>query len=146
MKKRTFLASTLVLLLVTAGWAQNRKEYLLEKNWKFIRTDEPDQKNAAFDDSKWQTVTVPHDWAIYGPFSALNDQQKVAITQDGQKEAMEHAGRTGGLPFVGVGWYRNTGNLPAYEAGKRVTLVFDGAMANSQVFVNGRKVGEWPYG
>ena len=146
MKKRTFLASTLVLLLVTAGWAQNRKEYLLEKNWKFIRTDEPDQKNAAFDDSKWQTVTVPHDWAIYGPFSALNDQQKVAITQDGQKEAMEHAGRTGGLPFVGVGWYRNTGNLPAYEAGKRVSLVFDGAMANSQVFINGKKVGEWPYG
>ena len=146
MKKRTFLASTLVLLLVTAGWAQNRKEYLLEKNWKFNRTDEPDQKNAAFDDSKWQTVTVPHDWAIYGPFSALNDQQKVAITQDGQKEAMEHAGRTGGLPFVGVGWYRNTGNLPAYEAGKRVTLVFDGAMANSQVFINGKKVGEWPYG
>ena len=146
MKKRTFLASTLVLLLVTAVWAQNRKEYLLEKNWKFIRTDEPDQKNAGFDDSKWQTVTVPHDWAIYGPFSALNDQQKVAITQDGQKEAMEHAGRTGGLPFVGVGWYRNTGNLPAYEAGKRVTLVFDGAMANSQVFINGKKVGEWPYG
>ena len=146
MKKRTFLASTLVLLLVTAGWAQNRKEYLLEKNWKFIRTDEPDQKNAGYNDSKWQTVTVPHDWAIYGPFSALNDQQKVAITQDGQKEAMEHAGRTGGLPFVGVGWYRNTGNLPAYEAGKRVTLVFDGAMANSQVFINGKKVGEWPYG
>ena len=146
MKKRTFLASTLVLLLVTAGWAQNRKEYLLEKNWKFIRTDEPDQKNAGYNDSKWQTVTVPHDWAIYGPFSALNDQQKVAITQDGQKEAMDHAGRTGGLPFVGVGWYRNTGNLPAYEAGKRVTLVFDGAMANSQVFINGKKVGEWPYG
>ena len=146
MKKRTFLASTLVLLLVTAGWAQNRKEYLLEKNWKFIRTDEPDQKNAGYNDSKWQTVTVPHDWAIYGPFSALNDQQKVAITQDGQKEAMKHAGRTGGLPFVGVGWYRNTGNLPAYEAGKRVTLVFDGAMANSQVFINGKKVGEWPYG
>ena len=56
MKKRTFLASTLVLLLVTAGWAQNRKEYLLEKNWKFIRTDEPDQKNAAFDDSKRLTA------------------------------------------------------------------------------------------
>ncbi len=126
--------------------AQIRQHYLLEKNWKFIRTDEPDQKNAGYNDSKWQTVTVPHDWAIYGPFSALNDQQKVAISQDGQKEAMEHAGRTGGLPFVGVGWYRNTGNLPAYEAGKRVTLVFDGAMANSQVFINGKKVGEWPYG
>ena len=51
-------------------------------------------------------MTVPHDWAIYGPFSSQNDKQEVAIAQDGQTEAMEHAGRTGGLPFVGVGWYR----------------------------------------
>ena len=126
--------------------AQIRQHYLLEKNWKFIRTDEPAQQNAGYDDSNWQDVRVPHDWAIYGPFSPHNDKQNVAILQDGQTEASEHAGRTGGLPFVGVGWYRNTGNLPAYEAGKRVTVIFDGAMANSQVFVNGRKVGVWPYG
>ena len=50
-----------------------------------------------------RSVTVPHDWAIYGPFSSQNDKQEVAIAQDGQTEAMEHAGRTGGLPFVGVG-------------------------------------------
>ena len=146
MKKRHVLLTALVLFFIAGITAQNRREYLLEKNWKFIRTDNPDQKNAVYDDSKWQTVTVPHDWAIYGPFSINNDKQNIAITQDGQKAAMEHAGRTGGLPFVGVGWYRNTGNLPAYEAGKRVTLLFDGAMANSQVFVNGKKVGEWPYG
>ena len=146
MIKKTSVFIVLATFLVLNMYSQNRTEYLLEKNWKFIRTDEPEQKNAAYDDSKWQTVTVPHDWAIYGPFSIHNDQQNVAISQDGQKEAMEHAGRTGGLPFVGVGWYRNTGNLPAYEAGKRVTVIFDGAMANSQVFVNGRKVGEWPYG
>ncbi|NCB69922.1 MAG: DUF4982 domain-containing protein [Bacteroidia bacterium] len=144
---KLFLLITVIVLLFPVNIsAQNRTEYLLEKNWKFIRTDEAAQMNADFDDSKWQTVTVPHDWAIYGPFSIHNDQQNIAITQDGQKEAMEHAGRTGGLPFVGVGWYRNTGNLPAYEAGKRVTILFDGAMANSQVYVNGKKVGEWPYG
>ena len=146
MKKRHVLLTALVLFFIAGITAQNRREYLLEKNWKFIRTDNSDQKNAVYDDSKWQTVTVPHDWAIYGPFSINNDKQNIAITQDGQKAAMEHAGRTGGLPFVGVGWYRNTGNLPAYEAGKRVTLLFDGAMANSQVFVNRKKVGEWPYG
>ena len=134
-------------LSITANiLAQSRKEYLLEKNWKFVRTDDPAQKDPSYDDSKWQTVTVPHDWAIYGPFSSNNDKQNVAIVQDGQQKATEHAGRTGGLPFVGVGWYRNTGNLPAYETGKRVSLLFDGAMSNSQVFVNGKKVGEWPYG
>ncbi len=140
-----------LLLLVVASCAinlaaQHRQHYLLEKNWKFIRTDESTQQNADYNDSHWQPVRVPHDWAIYGPFSPHNDKQNVAILQDGQTEASEHAGRTGGLPFVGVGWYRNTGNLPAYEAGKRVTVIFDGAMANSQVFVNGRKVGVWPYG
>ena len=125
--------------------AQNRTEYLLEKNWKFIRTDEANQKNADYDDSKWQTVTVPHDWAIYGPFGAY-DVQNTKIVQDGMKDAMTQPGRTGGLPFVGVGWYRNTGNLPAYQEGKRVTLLFDGAMANPEIFVNGKKAGEWKYG
>lgn len=72
-------------------------------------------------------MTVPHDWAIYGPFSSQNDKQEVAISQDGQKEAMEHAGRTGGLPFVGVGWYRTEFDVPQFQAGKRATILFDGA-------------------
>ena len=74
-----------------------------EKNWRFTREDQSIFAQADYDDSSWQKVTIPHDWAIYGPFSAKNDMQRVAIVQDGQKEAMEHAGRTGGLPFVGVG-------------------------------------------
>lgn len=146
MRKSFFIISVALLLSAALTYAQNRTEYLLEKQWKFIRTDESTQKDTHYDDTAWEEVTVPHDWAIYGPFSSTNDQQHVAIQQDGQTEATEHAGRTGGLPFVGVGWYRNTGNLPTYESGKRVTLLFDGAMANAQVFVNGKKVGEWPYG
>lgn len=88
----------------------------------------------------------PHDWAIYGPFSSLNDKQEVAISQDGQKEAMEHAGRTGGLPFVGVGWYRTEFDVPQFQAGKRATILFDGAMSHANVYINGQKVGYWPYG
>ena len=61
--------------------------------------------NPTFNDSKWQTVTVPYDWAIYGPFNSQNDNKKVAIAQDGTNGGHEHAGRTAGLPFVGVGWY-----------------------------------------
>lgn len=146
MKKKSISLIAFALCVIAFASAQNRVEYLLEKNWKFIRVDDQEQIKPDYDDSKWQSVTVPHDWAIYGPFSSQNDKQTVAILQDGQTEASEHAGRTGGLPFVGVGWYRNTGNLPAYEPGKKVTLLFDGAMANSQVYVNGKKAGEWPYG
>ena len=85
--------------------SQVRTEQLLEKGWKFTREDKKEFREGDYDDSRWQSVTVPHDWAIYGPFSINNDKQNVAISQDGQKEAMEHAGRTGGLPFVGVDWY-----------------------------------------
>ena len=100
--------------------AQVRTEQLLEKGWKFTREDKVEFSQVGYDDAKWQSVTVPHDWAIYGPFSINNDKQNIAITQDGQKEAMEHAGRTGGLPFVGVGWYRLGFEAPSFEKGKKV--------------------------
>ena len=126
--------------------AQVRTEQTLEKNWKFTRQDQEIFSNPDYNDSKWQTVTIPHDWAIYGPFSIHNDKQEVAITQDGQKEAMEHAGRTGGLPFVGTGWYRVTFDVPNYNEGDNVQLLFDGAMSNAKVYVNGKEAGFWPYG
>ena len=66
-----------------------------------------------YNDSNWQTVTVPHDWAIYGPFDGNNDRQMVAVEQDGEQEASRKSGRTGGLPFVGIGWYRHTFDVPA---------------------------------
>ena len=123
-----------------------RTRYTFEKGWKFIRSDHTDFSQPDYDDSRWQSVTVPHDWAIYGPFSIQNDRQKVAITQDGQKEAMEHAGRTGGLPFVGVGWYRLDFEVPAFDRSKKATLVFDGAMSHARVYINGKEAGYWPYG
>lgn len=143
MKKQLFL---LIILLVTLSVsAQNRKEYLLEKNWKFSRVDNETNKDVNFDDAKWQSVIVPHDWAITGPFG-FYDVQNVKIEQDGMKEAMEQAGRTGGLPFIGVGWYRNSTDLPKYENGKQVMLLFDGAMSYPQIYINGKKAGEWGYG
>ena len=134
------------LCIMSALQAQNRTEFLLEKNWRFTREDNPEAIKPVFDDTKWQKVTVPHDWAIYGPFSAQNDKQEVAISQDGQKEALEHAGRTGGLPFVGVGWYRTKFTVPQFTSGKQATILFDGAMSHANVYINGKKVGYWPYG
>ena len=143
--KRLLLAVAAIATIITAE-AQTRTEQLLERGWRFTREDSEEFISEEYDDNAWQEVTVPHDWAIYGPFSIHNDRQNVAITQDGQKEAMEHAGRTGGLPFVGVGWYRLDFEAPAFEAGKCATLIFDGAMSHARVYINGIEVGYWPYG
>ena len=136
----------LSMLLPAAGNAQQRQEMLLEKGWKFTREDNKGFSQSQWDDKKWQNVTVPHDWAIYGPFSIENDKQHTAIAQDGQTAAMEHAGRTGGLPFVGVGWYRTTFSTPQMTKGGKCILLFDGAMSHARVYVNGKEAGYWPYG
>lgn len=148
MRKKSYLFLAMGLLCVSTLSAQVRREFLLEKGWKFTRTDDSLASGIAFDDRGWQSVTVPHDWAIYGPFDPNNDRQNVAIVQDGQVEPSEHAGRTGGLPFVGTGWYRTKFSVPEFAGknGKRVTVQFDGAMSGAQVWINGRKAGEWPYG
>ena len=125
---RKVISLLLVCMCFASLSASGRQEYTFKKGWKFTKGE------------------VPHDWAIYGPFSIDNDKQEMAIVQDGQQEALEHAGRTGGLPFVGVGWYRLTFDAPGFEEGKTATLVFDGAMSHARVYVNGQEAGYWPYG
>ena len=144
MRRLALLAICLIAMPFVAD--AQRSEQLLERGWRFTREDSADFKELGYDDSSWQEVVVPHDWAIYGPFSIHNDQQNVAITQDGQHEAMEHAGRTGGLPFVGVGWYRLDFEIEDFDEGRCATLIFDGAMSQARVYVNGVEVGFWPYG
>ncbi|MDB0714922.1 glycoside hydrolase family 2 TIM barrel-domain containing protein [Bacteroides xylanisolvens] len=144
--KKPNLLFILLSILCIATQAQVRVEYNLEKGWKFIHKDGTDFMRSKYDDSHWQSINIPHDWAIYGPFSIHNDRQKVAIVQDGQKTALEHAGRTGGLPFVGVGWYRLSFDAPAFTSSDKATLIFDGAMSHAKVYLNGHEVGYWPYG
>ncbi len=116
------------------------------EHWNFFKGDNPSASHIDFDDSDWNSVKVPHDWAIYGPFDKEVDKQVVRIQQNNEKKATEKTGRTGSLPFVGVGWYRTTLNLPEYTNEKQVLITFDGAMSNAEVFVNGIKVGIRPYG
>lgn len=138
----------LLCVFISANiFAQNtRTVFTLEKNWKFTNSDIDNGAAATLNTDHWQTVSVPHDWAIYGAFDKEIDKQVVRVVQDQEKVATEKTGRTGALPFIGVGWYRNTFSLPEFREGKKALLVFDGAMSEAQVFVNGKKVGEHPYG
>ena len=142
--KRLSFTATLLLTAFSAFAA--RTEFKLEKGWRFTREDHAEAVRPDFDDSAWQRVTVPHDWAIYGPFDIGNDPQFVAIEQDGETVPSLKAGRTGGLPVVGPGWYRIRFDVPDFAAGKRADILFDGAMSNARVYLNGEEIGYWPYG
>ena len=134
---------SLFLLFGIGALSAQRTEVLLEKGWKFIKGEQVGAEQPAYDDRAWQSVTVPHDWAIYGPFDGDYDVQHVAITQNQETQASLKTGRTGGLPYMGVGWYRCRFDVPQ---GKEVSLIFDGAMSDARVYVNGKQVAYWPYG
>ena len=128
------------LTLLSIAWfvalgsfAQQRKEITLSENWLF-----------SHDQQTWESVTVPHDWAIAGPFDKKWDLQTVAIEQNGEKEATEKSGRSGALPWIGEGYYKRTIQIPTDC--KYAELLFDGAMSEPTVFLNGQKAGYWAYG
>ena len=136
MKFRSLIV--LAALAGAAGMHAQRQAVTLNDGWEFARGD-------VGPSTSWQTVRVPHDWAITGPFSRDNDLQQVAVEQNGETEKTWKTGRTGGLPFIGKGTYRITFEIPD-TAGRATTLIFDGAMSNAHVLVNGQEVAQWPYG
>ena len=123
---------------IAVGATAQRSETTLNEGWQF-------SKGTLAEPSGWQSVRVPHDWAIYGPFDRANDLQTVAVVQNGEKEETVKTGRTGGLPFIGKGVYKTTFEVPD-TAGRDVTILFDGAMSNARVTLNGKEVAFWPYG
>ena len=120
-----------------------RSEQDLTHGWRFHQGAAEGAESPDFNDQNWQSVNVPHDWAITGPFSRDHDLQKVAVTQNFETEASVKTGRTGGLPYVGEGWYRTSFRS---TAGKQVSLVFEGAMSEAKVYVNVTQAIFWPYG
>lgn len=105
--------------------SSRRSESLLQDGWRFHRGEAVGADAAGFDDSSWEKVSIPHDWAIAGPFDR------------------SVSGRTGSLPWAGTGWYRRTFSVPQ---DKKVSLTFDGAMSCATVFVNGKEIYSWPNG
>lgn len=132
MIKRSITFVSLALAFSTMCQAQSRKIINLP-SWDFSR-----------DGKSWSQVAVPHDWAISGPFDKKWDLQMVAIEQNGEKEKTEKSGRSGALPWIGEGMYKMNLQLP--KGYKRAVLVFDGAMSQPVVKVNGKEAGRWAYG
>ena len=94
------------------------------RDFPFVKPD--------FDDSSWEKVNLPHDWAIKGPF------------YEGWEA--EVGGGMGRLPSPGVAWYRKKLFIPASDSVKSIFLDVDGAMSYAMVWLNGHLVGGWPYG
>ncbi|WP_103069202.1 glycoside hydrolase family 2 TIM barrel-domain containing protein [Aquimarina sediminis] len=146
MNVKTLSLLGLMMILPLLVVSQSREIITLTDDWKFQKGKNDDAFQKQFDDLQWETVTVPHDWAIYGPFDREIDLQKVTITQDGMSKPAELTGRSGALPYTGEAWYRNTFLASDFDDTKKAIVLFDGAMSEPKVYINGSKVGEWNYG
>lgn len=96
------------------------------------------------DDTVATTVTIPHDWAISGPFDRENDLQNVVVVQNGESKPSWKTGRSGGLPWMGKGRYHTT--IDASDTTREYTLLIDGAMSHADVYIDDEEVCYWPYG
>ena len=142
MTQKLFLSLFSIFLFLN-GYAKNREIMPLDKEWLFQKKDitEPIQIYTS-----WDTVNIPHDWAINGPFDLNQDMQFVQVIEDGDKEAKLRTGRTGALPATGMGQYRKELFLPVEKSTQRVYIEFDGVMSNAKIYLNGEYIGERPYG
>ena len=127
------LALLTLALATSAITASAQRSTVNLKTWQFSR-----------DSVNYKPVTIPHDWAINGPFDKKWDLQFVAIVQNGETEKTEKSGRSGALPWIGRGFYKTTVDLKKLP--KTAILEFDGAMADPHVYINGKLAGHWAYG
>ena len=130
MNKLTLLTLALATSALTASAQRNTINL---KTWQFSR-----------DSVSYKPVSIPHDWAINGPFDKKWDLQFVAIEQNGETEKTEKSGRSGALPWIGRGFYKTTIDLKKLP--KTAVIEFDGAMADPHVYINGKLAGHWAYG
>lgn len=120
-----------VLLLISCSNSKIENQRISQsfnQDWTFQKGETGSESTIDFNDSSWRKLELPHDWAIEGPFDKSYDT------------------RTGGLPIYGTAWYRKQFEIEASHKGKQVTIEFDGVMNNAEIYVNGKKAGERPFG
>lgn len=101
----------------------------IDTDWRFHLGDDPTAKSFDFDDSGWRSLDVPHDWSIEGDYNKTNPTKHVC-----------------GHLLSGIGWYRRKINMPDAWKGKVVKVGFEGVYMNSEVWLNGERLGGRAYG
>jgi beta-galactosidase len=127
-KSALLLLSLVYLCISLSAQGPSRTRLTFNEGWLFNKTTDSGASQTLYEDSEWRKLSLPHDWAIEGPFKP------------------EYNPRTGGLPIFDKAWYRKYFPIDELARGKIVTLEFDGIMYNSSIYVNGQKVYERPYG
>jgi beta-galactosidase len=108
---------------------KTERKQLFDNNWKFFQGDTASAKSKDFNDTDWRNLDLPHDWSIEGKISRKNP-----------------TGGAGGYFPAGIGWYRKTFRAPAEWKSKKISIYFEGIYMNSEVFINGKSLGIYPYG
>jgi beta-galactosidase len=134
--KKDYFTKQIVLAFILffipfSGYAQNgaERKQLFDYDWKFFLGDVSDAKANYFNDESWRKLDLPHDWSIEGKIHPKNP-----------------TGGGGGFFPAGIGWYRKTFQAPDAWKAKKTAIYFEGVYLNSEVFVNGKSLGVYPYG
>ena len=142
---------------VATAWPENAAGHFspvaFTADWRFHRGDADGAEAAAFDDASWRVLDVPHDWSIED-LPDTDAEGQGAVWTDGTNplkvgpfDAYSSEGQIAtGWTVGGVGWYRKTFDKPEFMPGGKVELCFDGVYMNSDVWINGEKLGNHPYG
>ena len=123
------LSTLFLVIMAIACGATARERINFDKGWRFALADSVQMSALDYNDSKWHTLNVPHDWAIEGDFSASAP-----------------SGNSGGALPGGIGWYRKTFTVDNADKGKMMYIDFDGVYMNAKVWINGTLLGQRPYG
>jgi len=138
------LLITTVLLLVSSAnlKAQEKiqRNQLFDSNWKFYLGDVKDGEKPAFNDKSWRNIDLPHDWSI----EKLSGQEAGKVVGPFSKESKGITAT--GYTVGGVGWYRKTFTLNPKDKFKSTIISFDGVYMNCDVWINGKFLGNHPYG
>ncbi len=143
--KKSILSLLVVALVLLFNSCSNKGETLprtvcFDDGWRFIKDNPPKAEDPTFDDSSWRLLDLPHDWSI----EDLPNQTKDSIVGPFSKASVCKMGT--GNTVGGTAWYRKTFKVDKSNKSKVVYLQFDGVYMNSDVWVNGKHVGNHPYG
>ena len=137
MKRQNYLLMLFLLLFIQGTIAQNPKTnpILFDFDWLFHRGGALSAGNVIFDDSQWRKLDLPHDWSVEDLPGTNSPFNRDAVSQV-----------NGGFTTGGTGWYRKSFTIPVDQKGKIVGIQFDGAYMNAEVWLNGKSLGNHPYG